>query len=106
MHVPIEANKDVTDGNDALGCSVVVDLPSEDSVAIDRINMVSVAGHKTSNGEVAETTDNRSGQEKQTARDFVNIRQDETSGHKENDANQIISIRSCSEGPWWCKTYY
>ncbi|KAH0358220.1 general substrate transporter, partial [Aureobasidium melanogenum] len=84
----IEANKDVTDSDDALGCSIVVDLPPEDSVAVDRIHMVSVASHKASNGEVAETANDRSGQEKQTARDSVNIRQDDTtSAHRKRSGS-------------------
>lgn len=86
----IEANEDVTDGDDSLGCSVVVNLPSEDIVAVDRIHMVPVASHKSSNGKVADTTDDRSSQEKQAARNSVNVRQDDTSGHKENDTKRTV----------------
>lgn len=90
----VKANKNVTDGDDALGCGVVVNLPPEDSVAINGVHMVSIASHKSSNGEVADTAYDRSSQEKQAARDSINIGQDDTSGNKEDDTKHVISIRS------------
>jgi hypothetical protein len=88
----IEAYKDVTDSDDALSCSVVVHLPPKNCVAINRVNAVSVAGHKRGNSEVADTADNRSSQEERTARKSINEGQDGTCGYKKDDAKCMVSI--------------